>query len=124
MVLDCIHSEYLPTFLLSKSQDTQSADKSIISVTVKADDSKPLAKQDVICPLWLDSLTVALKHTVKYPSNKYRGNCSTFQASPLKLCILHRILMLAQGISAVVVSPDRKKTIITDGAPKEGSDFH
>ena len=35
----------------SQSQDTQSADKSIISVSVKADYSKRLAKQDVM-PTW------------------------------------------------------------------------
>ena len=35
----------------SQSQDTQSADKSIISFSVKADDSKRLAKQDVM-PTW------------------------------------------------------------------------
>ena len=32
----------------SQSEDTQSADKSIISVSVKADDSKQLAEQDIM----------------------------------------------------------------------------
>ena len=40
-----------PETQFSDSPDTQSPDKSIISVTVKADDSKKLAKQDVM-PTW------------------------------------------------------------------------
>ena len=43
----CQHS-YFP-----KVKTLKPADKSIISVTVKADDSKRLAKQNVMCPLGL-----------------------------------------------------------------------
>ena len=48
----------------SQSQDTQSADKYIISVPAKADDSKRLAKQDVMFTWAVTrSLSVAVKHT-------------------------------------------------------------
>ena len=43
----------------SQSLNTQSADKSIISVSVKADDSKKLAKQDVM-PIWAATCSLLL----------------------------------------------------------------
>ena len=46
----------------SQSQDTQSADKSIISVSVKADDSKRLAKQDVMLT-WAATRFLLLSNT-------------------------------------------------------------
>ena len=46
----------------SQRQDTQSADKAIISVSVKADDSKRLAKQDVL-PTWAATRSLLLSNT-------------------------------------------------------------
>ena len=46
----------------SQSQDTQSADKSIISVSFKADDSKLSAKQ-VVMPTWAATRSLVLSNT-------------------------------------------------------------
>lgn len=96
----------------SDSQDTQSPDKSIISVTVKADDSKKLAKQDVM-PTWAATRSLLLSNT---HASINRTNSEViaplFKTSPTDITTLYTVLMLTQGISAVVVGPERK-TIIT-----------
>ena len=76
---------------LPKSQDTPSADKSIISVSVKVDDIKRLAKQAVM-PTWDATRSLLLSNTHESIT---RTNTEViaplFKASPtdIKLCILH-----------------------------------
>ena len=102
-----------PETQFSGSPDTQSPDKSIISVTIKADDSKKLAKQDVM-PTW-----AATRSPVR--SNKHaiinRTNTEViaplFKTSPTDTSTLYTVLML-RGISALVVGPERKTIIPLD----------
>ena len=96
----------------SDNEDTHSPDKSILSVSVKADDKKRLVKQDVM-PTWAATRSLLLSNT--HESTK-RTNTEViaplFKTSPTDITTLYSVLMLTQGISSVVVGPERK-TIIT-----------
>ena len=89
----------------SQSQDTQSADKSIISVSVKADDSKRLANQDFM-PTWAatGSLLLSITHESITRTN-IEVIAPLLNTSPTDITSLYYVLMLTQGISAVVVRP-------------------
>ena len=98
----------------SQSQDTLFADKSILLVSVKSDDSKRLAKQDVM-PTWAATRSLLLSNTHESIT---RTNTEViaplFETSPTDITTLYTVLMLTQGISAVVVGPDRKIIIMID----------
>ena len=98
----------------SQSQDTQSADKSIISVSVKADDRKRLAKQNVM-PTLAATRSMLLSNTHESITRTHTEIIAPlFKTSSTNITTLYTVLILTQGVSAVVVGPDRK-TIITLG---------
>ena len=85
----------------SQIQDTQSADKSIISVSVKADDSKRLAKQDVM-PTWAATGSLLLSNTHESITRPHTEVIAPLlKTSPTGTTALYTVLMLTQGISAV-----------------------
>ena len=94
------------------NQGAQSLDKSIISVSVKTDERKRLAKKDVM-PTWAATRSLLLSNTQESIT---RTNTEViaplFKTSPTDITTLYTVLMLTQGVSAVVVGPERK-TIIT-----------
>ena len=96
----------------SDNEDTHSPDKSILSVSVKADDKKRLVKQDVM-PTWAATRSLLLSNTHESTT---RTNTEViaplFKTSPTDITTLYTVLMLTQGFSSVVVGPERK-TIIT-----------
>ena len=96
----------------SDNEDTHSPDKSILSVSVKADDKKRLVKQDVM-PTWAATCSLLLSNTHESTT---RTNTEViaplFKTSPTDITTLYTVLMLTQGISSVLVGPERK-TIIT-----------
>ena len=98
----------------SQSQDTQSADKSIISVSVKSDDSKRLAKRDVM-PTWAATRSLLLSNTHEsITRTNTEVTASLFKTSPTEMTTLYTVLMLTQGISAVVDGPYRKTILMLD----------
>ena len=94
------------------NQGAQSLDKPIISVSVKTDERKRLAKKDVM-PTWAATRSLLLSKTQESIT---RTNTEViaplFKTSPTDITTLYTVLMLTQGVSAVVVGPERK-TIIT-----------
>ena len=84
-------------------------DKSIISVSVKADDSKRVAKQNIM-PTWAATHSLMLSNTY---ASITRTNTEViaplFKTSPTDIITLYTVLIMTQGVPAVVIGPDRKQ---------------
>ena len=96
-----------------ESPDNQGAlDKSIISVSVKTDERKRLAKKDIM-PIWAATRSLLLSNTHESITRTNTEVIATlFKTSPTDITTLYTVLLLTQGVSAVVVCPERK-TILT-----------
>ena len=98
----------------SDCENTRNPDKSIMSVQPRIPNGGKLAKEEVM-PTW-----AATKSLLLSQSSQSHGRTNTeviaplFRTSPTDYATVHTVLMLTQGISAVVVGSKRRTVITLD----------